>query len=190
MAVAGNAGCRAYKERAGHCHRWGCPALGGSKADATDVVEAGGNIRCRKWLICWGVRIFDPEWPRPQPASPRIVALAYLAVLTQREQRLDAERDQAVADAVAAGADWGQIGQATGRTRQGARQRWSRRLPPPRAVAHDDLVPDEIIDAPADRVPPGPHPMPELPEAPALAAWIVTQKIWHEPPPEDPWATY
>ncbi len=149
----------------------------------------GGNIRCRKWLICWSVRTFDPEWPPPQHASPRTVALAYLAVLTQREERLDAERDQAVADAVAAGADWGQIGRATGRTRQGARQRWSRRLPPPRVVAHDDLIPDEPVDISADRIPPGPHLMLEAPEDPLLIARMFTQQALSDGPPEDPWAT-
>lgn len=133
-----------------------------------------------------GVGTFDPEWPPSRQASPCTVALAYLHELTRREQRLSAERDQAVADAVAAGADWGQIGQATGRTRQGARQRWSRRLPPPRVVAHDDLVPDEPVDVPADHLPSGPYALPEVP-GPALSAWILTQKVFHEQPPEDFW---
>ncbi|MEX5637093.1 hypothetical protein [Parafrankia sp. FMc2] len=130
----------------------------------------------------------DPSWPPGECSSPRAVAVAYLADLTRREQRLAAERDQAVADAVAAGADWGQIGQATGRTRQGARQRWNRRLPPPRLVAHDRFLPDDPVHAPADRIPAGPHLMPEVPD-PALAAWIFTWQVWHDEPPEDPWAS-
>jgi hypothetical protein len=136
------------------------------------------------------VGTFDPiwlAWPPPRYASPRAVALAYLAELDRRQRRLAAELDQAVADAVAAGADWGQVGQATGRTRQGARQRWSRRLPPPRIVAHDDLVPEEPVDAPADRIPPPPHLPAEVPD-PALSAWLIGQQVRNDQPPEDPWA--
>lgn len=133
---------------------------------------------------------FDPvwlAWPPPAYAGPRTVALAYLAELARRQQRLAAELDQAVADAVAAGADWGQVGRATSRTRQGARQRWSRRLPEPRLAAHDDLAPDECAEAPADRLPPPPHLPAEVPD-PALSAWIAGQQAWHDQPPEDPWA--
>jgi hypothetical protein len=107
--------------------------------------------------------------------------------MARRQRRLAEEIDQAVADAVAAGADWGQVGRATGRTRQGARQRWARRLPEPRLVAHDDLAPDETVDAPADHLPPPPYPLAEIPD-PALSAWIVGRQALTDQPPEDPWA--
>lgn len=123
----------------------------------------------------------------PRGASPQLVALRYLAELTRRQHELAAELDQAVADAVAAGAHWGQIGHATGRTRQGARQRWAHRLRLPRVVAHDDLLPDPGPEAPADTLPaPGTYGPLEIP-GPALARAALAWQVQHDQPPEDPW---
>ncbi|SNQ49863.1 conserved hypothetical protein [Frankia canadensis] len=120
----------------------------------------------------------------PRGVSPRAVALDYLEELTRRLHALALERDQAVADAVAAGADWVQIGQAAGLTRQGARQRWNRRLPDPRLVAHDDCLPPDPVDAPVDLTPSGPSPLAEIPD-PMLSALLFTWQVFHEQPPEE-----
>jgi hypothetical protein len=57
-------------------------------------------------------------------------------------------------------------------------------------VAHDDLVPDESVDAPADYLPPGPHLPAELPDPDpdSLDAWMLGKQLLNAEPPEDPWA--
>ncbi|CUU60811.1 hypothetical protein Ga0074812_14811 [Parafrankia irregularis] len=128
----------------------------------------------------------------PQATDP----LVRLAAMAEAQRVLVAAVDRTVLAAVEAGASWGEIGRVTGRTRQGARQRWIRLVAPPALAETPDPVvfappaEDELaLPRPWDLRPPPGGSWPELPSA-ALSARIAVHQARHDEPPDDPWPPY
>ncbi|CAJ64056.1 Hypothetical protein FRAAL5423 [Frankia alni ACN14a] len=146
-------------------------------------------------VIVPAVGDLDAVWQllaaHPATEDPHAGALDYLTALTRAQQALAGELDRAVLAAVTAGADWAQIGRATGRTRQGARQRWNRFLPPPApppTPASDAWLP-VLSDDPWDRRPPPRYSPPELLH-PRLHTRLADHQVRHDQPPDDPWPAH
>lgn len=148
------------------------------------------------WLACLAVDDLTAVWQLlalpPQATDP----LVRLAAMAEAQRVLAAAVDSTVLAAVSAGASWGEIGRATGRTRQGARQRWIRLVAPPSPLSAEmpDPLPvssagKEPLPRPWDLRPPPGGSWPELPSG-ELSVRIAVYQARHDEPPDDPWPPY
>jgi hypothetical protein len=92
--------------------------------------ELAGDVQDLVWR--WARRLLalgpdDPpfsEWENLPPAQARRLRLALLAACERLRTAVDERARQVAHAAAAVGADYGELGDAVGMTRQGARRRW------------------------------------------------------------------
>jgi hypothetical protein len=99
------------------------PAPGRSEDLATAVADLAWTWARRELGLASDEPPFS-QWETLPPDRARQVQLALLGALEQMRAAVDDRARTAAYEAAAAGADYGDLGEAVGMTRQGARRRW------------------------------------------------------------------